>query len=67
MLAAMFTQNQEGDSTSTGVVIMLKKNLTHSPEAAPAHLLPDHARLLDSSKLASLTESQQHKNKSAEK
>jgi hypothetical protein len=44
-----------------------QKNLAHSPTAALAHLLPDHVRLLNSSKLASLTENQEHKNKREEK
>jgi hypothetical protein len=43
------------------------KRLAHPPKAALAYFSPDHIRLLNSSKLAPLTESHEHKNKSAEK
>ena len=52
---------------SQGADRFLCYNLAHPPKAALAYFSPDHIRLFNSSKLASLAESQQHKNKSEEK
>jgi hypothetical protein len=44
-----------------------RENLAHSPQASLADLSPDHIGLLNRGKLASLTETQQHKYGSKDK